>query len=96
MVVHDLHIVSIAVSPLKTYAILVVDPNRVLTLTGALKVLKPVARWNSQIIQSCGGMNHVKFAPRHILDRLPLPDPFVVEEPRSILRFERPNHTEII
>jgi len=96
MIVHDLHLKGVAVSPLKTYAILVVDPNGMLVLTGALKLLKPVARWNSQIIQSCCGMNHVKFAPRNALDRLPLPDSFVVEEPRSILRFERPNHTAII
>jgi hypothetical protein len=76
--------------------ILVVDPNGMLILTRSLQFLESVARRNPQILELCGGMHHIQFAPRGILDPLPLPYSFVVEEPLGIFCLERSNHTPII
>lgn len=81
VIIHDLYLVGVAFPPLETYAILTVDTDGMLILTRPCQLLKSIAGRNSQIIQSCGRIHHVKFAPRDALDGLPLSNSFIVEEP---------------
>jgi len=46
MVVRDFDLVRIAILPLKTDAILLIDPNAVLSLTVPVQSLQPVTRWH--------------------------------------------------
>ncbi len=96
MIIHDLHVVCVAFPPLKTHTMLIVDPTRMLILAASTTLLQPIAGRNSQIFQPRSGIHHVKFAPRRVLDCLPLSDKFIAEESLGILRPERSNHTTIV
>ncbi len=52
MVVDDLNVVSVAVSPSKANSPLVVDPNAVLTPALAPQPLESVARWDAKVFQA--------------------------------------------
>ena len=54
MVVGDLHLVGVAISPDKTNAVLVVDSDTVLTFSGASQDLQTIARNRRQVAErSC-------------------------------------------
>jgi hypothetical protein len=45
MIVDNLHIIRVAVTPTEAHAPLVIDPNAVLSLTVSIEFLQPIARW---------------------------------------------------
>jgi hypothetical protein len=57
MIIDDLDIVSVALAPHETDSPLIVDPDAVLTLAVAAKLLQPVAGRNPQILYHCALFN---------------------------------------
>jgi hypothetical protein len=47
VIINDLDIVSVAVSPHETHPPLIIDTDAVLALTVAAKLLQPIAWWNA-------------------------------------------------
>ena len=80
MVVRDLHIVRGAFPPAKAYPILIVDTDAVLAFSVSLESFQMVARGNTQVAQSDGGIEQEQFPKRHDCDTAPLRDPSFVEE----------------
>ena len=54
MVVDDLNLFRAAIAPYETNPPLVIDADRMLSLTVAFERLKPIAGWLTQIIQRAG------------------------------------------
>src|SRR5271170_3906570 len=66
VVIGDLDLIGIAVSPSKAHAELIVDPNAVLTFAVVAQRLQPVTGRNSQILQSSGRVKHGQLLLRGI------------------------------
>jgi len=64
VVVHDFNIMSISATPSKTDSPLVVDTDAVLPASVPRQFLQPVCRWNPEIIQLLGRIDHDQF-PQH-------------------------------
>ena len=64
MVVDNLNLFGAAVAPYEAYPPLVVDPDRVLSLTVALECLEPIARRLTQIIQRTGVVEQQQLTTR--------------------------------
>lgn len=62
MVVRDLHVARSFITPHKTNAELIVDPDAVLATPVILQSLKMIARWNAQRIKRNHGVQLIKFA----------------------------------
>jgi len=58
VVIHDLDFVCVTVSPDKTDAPLIIDANAVLTLAFAFQGLESIGRWDAEIIQTMGIVEH--------------------------------------
>jgi hypothetical protein len=65
MVVDDFNELRAIHCPSKADPELVVDSNTVLALAVGFKRLKPVARWNPQVLKRLGGVKSVKFPSSH-------------------------------
>ena len=63
MVIGDLNIECIAILESKTYAPLIVDPDRMLTLSVPLKLVKLVSGRRLEILQSRRYINVLEFSP---------------------------------
>src|ERR1700679_1004701 len=63
VVVDDLYVVRVVVAPEETDTVLVVDANAVLPFAVPLQRLKPVSRWNLQVIQSKGRVENCQLLP---------------------------------
>ena len=68
MVVHDLHVVGIAVCPLEADAPLVVDANAELADSVVLQFLKVVGAWDFQVVKALRRIEHAELSPRCVLD----------------------------
>ena len=71
MVIDDLHVVSIPVMPDKADAILIVDPNAVLSQSISGERLEPVAGERRQVAQLVRSMELLQFSlgdSRHLLE----------------------------
>ncbi len=75
MVVHNLDIVGIPVSPHKTNAPLIVDANAVLPFSISLQRFQVIARRRSQIAEFRGDIQLTEFPLPHPLDISKPPDP---------------------
>jgi hypothetical protein len=62
VIVHELDLVGIPISPHKADPPLVVDSNTVLTTPVATQRFQPIRRRYPQIIQAIGGIQHDEFA----------------------------------
>jgi hypothetical protein len=62
MIVHDLYVVRVAVSPNEADAILIVDPNAVLSLAIPSQLLEPISRRDPEVANVRGGMQYKKLA----------------------------------
>lgn len=60
MVVNYFHFVGISIAPIKTDAILFVDPDAELSFAIATQLFQPVAGWNHQILQGQRGVQHIE------------------------------------
>lgn len=56
MVIHDLNVVRVAVSPPETDPPLVVDPNAVLTFPVSCQFFQPIPGWDSQVLDRLRGI----------------------------------------
>ena len=64
MVITNLYIIGVSINKPETYAPLVIDGDRVLSLPVAFKCMKPVTWWDLQIIQACSQIQVFKFTHR--------------------------------
>ncbi|QNM63704.1 hypothetical protein XHV734_5031 [Xanthomonas hortorum pv. vitians] len=68
MVIDDVDLGDIALHPSEADAPLVVDPDAVLPASLALQRFQPVGRWNTQIVEVRGSVEHAQLAARDRLD----------------------------
>lgn len=68
MVICDLHIEGITSLPHETDSPLLVDADTVLSGSISFQALQPVSRWNAQVVQCIGVVQHTELAPRNGLD----------------------------
>lgn len=68
MVVRDLDLVSVALSPLEADAILIVDANAVLALPVAFQPFQTVAGRQQQVSQRSRRVQHLQFLQRCLVD----------------------------
>jgi len=73
MVIGDLDIVGVAVFPKEAYPPLIVDPDAPLACSVAGKLLQPIARWDTQEVESGCAAQLLKFALRNTLNVLRQP-----------------------
>jgi hypothetical protein len=92
VIIHDLHIVGIPVVPDEADAVLIVNPNAVLSAPVAREGLEPVAWEGCQITEFLGCIQLLELPlsdPSHPLE--PAAEP-AREERLSVGVVERPNH----
>ena len=97
MVVDDLHVIGIAVSPFEADAPLIVDPYAVLTSATTFELLQSIRGWTTEIGKSARVIDHPEFPKSDLLDIsrqaagcLPR------EDPRRFLVAEGDNHCIIV
>jgi hypothetical protein len=73
VVVDDFDAMSVTLSPDETHAILVVDPDRVLSGPVPLKSLQPVSGCHLQVVKGQGGVEQKKLAASDTGEVLPIP-----------------------
>jgi len=92
MIIGDLHVVRVTLSPHEAYTMLIVDSDGVLSFAVSFQLFESIAGRYFQVIQFCSRIHHIEFTPRYVFDRLPIFDPLVVEQSRSATCFERLDH----
>jgi hypothetical protein len=70
MVINDLHVIDVTLTPFKTNAPLVIDANTVLALTVAGQFFEVVGWWYTQILQCVCAIKELKLPPRTTLNVL--------------------------
>jgi hypothetical protein len=94
MIIDDFNLLGSPVAPHKTNPPLVVDANRVLTLTVTLEGLQPIAGWLPQIIQRAGAIEEQELATSLPLYGAKAWCIFVREQARRRCVPERTNHAD--
>ncbi len=93
MVVGDLDLVSVAVTPPKADAPLVVNANAVLPGTVPRQLLKPLARWNSQVAERFGCIEKDEFPQGNALEiGGPPPNDLAAEKLLGVAVGKAPDH----
>jgi hypothetical protein len=95
VVIHDLNVVRIAVTPREADAPLVIDSNAVRPRAAALQQFKLVSRRHAKILQPPCLMQVQKLPPRRPLDGLKSPDHAVFKERSGVCALERPNQIPV-
>jgi len=93
MIIHNLNIMCIALSPTKANAPLVIDPDAMLSRSVAGQSFQSVPWWDPQRHQIGSGIKHPQFpqrCPLNLMGQFPhiLPAKYLF----SLRTFERPNH----
>jgi len=68
VIVGYLHIVGVALPPLKANAPPVIDPNAVLSRSLSRHFLQVIRRWNPKVIERDGIIEHPQLAQRGLLN----------------------------
>lgn len=68
MVIDYLYFEGVALLPLETDPPLFIDADTVLARAITAKHLKAIGRWDSQLLQPDGAVQHAQFAEGHLLD----------------------------
>ena len=92
MIIDDLHLVSVTLSPLETDAPLIVNSDAVLTPTVTMKFLQTIAGRDAQVLQRLRVVQHYELAPRGVLDALKAWTALAVEERFRVFAPERLYH----
>jgi hypothetical protein len=92
VIVHDLHIVRIIVSPNKTYPPLVVDPDAMLSVTVPFQYFQPVAWGYPQVLQGPGAMEIEQLPARASLEGSEPRHVYVGEQGFGVLASKSANH----
>ncbi len=69
MVIDDLDLIGVVITPFEANSPLVVHPDAVLTCPAADQLLKAVARWNLKILKRFCRVQHDQFSKRRLLSR---------------------------
>lgn len=67
MIIDNFDLMGIPISPNKTQPPLFIDANTVLSLAPAFQKLKKIGRWNPQVANSDGIIQHTQLSSRNIL-----------------------------
>jgi hypothetical protein len=93
VIVHDFYVVAVTVAPDKADAPLVVDPDRVLTLSLSSQGLQSIARRRSQDSQLSRGVKLQQFAQGHSFDGTEALAVMIVKEILGLPREKASDHT---
>jgi hypothetical protein len=92
VIIDDLYLVSVALSPLETDAPLIVDSDAVLTLTVTVQFLQAIAGRDTQVLQRLRVVQHYELATGGVLDTLKAWTALAVEERFRVFAPERLYH----
>jgi hypothetical protein len=92
VIIDDLYLVSVALSPLETDAPLIVDSDAVLTLTVTVQFLQAIAGRDAQVLQRLRVVQHYELATGGVLDALKAWKALAVEERFRVFAPERLYH----
>jgi len=92
MIIDDLHLISVRLSPLETDAPPIVDSDTVLTLTVTVKLLQAIAGRDAQVVQRLCVVQHYELATRGDFDTLKAWRALAIEERFRVFAPERPYH----
>jgi hypothetical protein len=93
MIVDDLHIISVSVSPSEADSPLIIDPDTIGSGSIPLQLFEAIVRRNSQIVQPEGPMQIEQFPSSDALDRLKPAHRLVLKQPLRIGATEGPDQT---
>lgn len=68
MVIANFNFARATLSPLEAYTILVVNPNRILTVTLAFQQFGPISGWNTQVVQCFSYIQLCELSERDALE----------------------------
>ena len=90
MIVHDLDVQGPLSCPGKTYSVLIVDADTVLSHSITSKRFQPITGRDPQIIEFFGSVEHRKLSHRNNLNIHKALDTFTAKQPFRINALERP------
>jgi hypothetical protein len=93
MVVSDLHVEGISLTPPKADSPLLVDTDAVLASPVALQCFEPIAGRNTQIEEGASTVEVQELAPRHPLDGTKSPNVSVVKQSLRVTAPKASDHT---
>jgi hypothetical protein len=93
VIVHDLNVEHVSVTPHKTQPPLVVDPNAVLALPVTPQCFQTVSGWCRKISQLGGAVQLSELAAGYLLDCSKAPNPLPPVQSFALRAAERPDHT---
>jgi hypothetical protein len=97
MIVHYFYLVSVSATPFETNPPLFIHPDTVLASPVSGQLFQPVGRWDTQVIQGGGIVQHAQFPQRHLLDvSRKFPRDFPLENQPGFGIFDALDHAEII
>jgi hypothetical protein len=93
VIIHNLHFKGVTIPPFETDTPSLIDPDTVLSLTAPFEFLQAVCRWNTQVIQRNGPIQHPQLAQGNLLNVMrQLPGTPTEEYPLSFFALEGPDH----
>src|ERR1700722_19829191 len=96
VIICNLHVVSVSVTPHKTNTPLVVDAYAVLPRTVTFQLMKSVARRHSQIRQTFGRVQHQELSSCRLSNVHKLTNIPIVKKPLRVEALEGPYHMQRI
>jgi hypothetical protein len=95
MIIHDLHVFCMPVTPYEADTPLIIDADTVLPFPISLQGFQSVRRREAQILQTGGGIDRVEFHERSLLNVVgELPHELTLEDLLRISIVKRPDHTQ--
>ena len=96
MIIYDRDIESIAILEAKTDTPPIVDANAPLTSAVTAQGFQPVARWDTEVFECIGVVQHLQLTLCNRGKSLELTRTFSLEQCLSVLALERLDHRAII
>lgn len=93
MIIRDLYVVGPVFAPEETNAVLIVNPDAVLSFAISSQRFEAISWRDPQIIQSGGGMNHIELSSRDRCNARPAAAFPLAKELGRIVVFEALDHT---
>lgn len=95
MIINNLNIICVAVSPSEADTPLVIDPDTVLPFSLAAQALKLVPRRNEQVLKCFGAMQEIQLPPGYPLECLVPPYKTVIEKRLGVFIVEGLYHLQV-
>ena len=97
MVIHDLHLEGVSITPDEADSILVIDADAVLSRPVSLEGLQSIARRYSKVLKVLRPVEHEELPQSYPVDASrKTPGPLSMEQPLGISRLEAPDHAQMI